>query len=131
RTLLVLPRNISRQNQQSAAESGGKVVHRLQLSTDSAQRAPDASRQIDDEGMLDPGPPIALEDIILSREVVTAGERTALYRRIARGELVRLVPGAYLDADRWRAVWAEEQHRAVLRASAALHPHRVFGGQSA
>lgn len=71
------------------------------------------------------------DGVILTRDLLIPGDRAELYRAVARGDLVRLTAGAYMDARFWSSARPDERHRCALRALAALRPDVVFGGVSA
>jgi hypothetical protein len=56
----------------------------------------------------------------LSRDARTGADRTELARRAGRGELVRIVRGAYLPEATWRALDEVQKYRARIQAVAAL-----------
>lgn len=58
--------------------------------------------------------------LILNRDLRTAAARSELGRRVARGDLVRVVRGAYLPAALWRAADREHRFRMRVQAVAAM-----------
>lgn len=76
-------------------------------------------------------PTSASGELVFTRDLNIPGDRAALYREVARGRLVRLTAGAYLDAAAWADALPEDRHRAVLAAVARMRPDEVFGGVSA
>jgi len=64
--------------------------------------------------------PIAHDDLLLSRRSSSLGlDPAELRRACARGELVRLRPGAYVAASTWAAAGVDERHRLRIRGAAA------------
>lgn len=57
--------------------------------------------------------------------------RRRLDREAARGSLVRLKQGAYVDAEGWRSLYPEAQHLVKVRAFTRSHPTTVFARESA
>ncbi|WP_314103126.1 type IV toxin-antitoxin system AbiEi family antitoxin domain-containing protein [uncultured Frigoribacterium sp.] len=64
--------------------------------------------------------PIIHHELLLSRQVSSVGlDPVVLRRSCARGELVRLRPGAYVLTSTWAAAGVDERHRLRIRAAAA------------
>jgi hypothetical protein len=61
---------------------------------------------------------VDLPPTLLARDTVLPAERNALAVRARRGELVRLIRGAYISADDWARLGAADRSR--IRARAAL-----------
>lgn len=68
-----------------------------------------------------------------TRERIRAGESTStLATAVRRGRLLRIRPGAFVEADAWNAAPAVEQHRAMMDALVLTLPRRpVFALESA
>ena len=69
--------------------------------------------------------------IELSREHVRLGTDRLLRERHARGELIRLVKGAYIDRGTWMALKPYRQYRVRVLACARLWPATEFSHVSA
>jgi hypothetical protein len=71
-------------------------------------------------------PSLAADDLLLARDLVASGrDDRELARACASGTLVRVWPGAYVQAGRWHTLDPREQHR--CRAIAALATRRKDG----
>ncbi|MET1045008.1 MAG: hypothetical protein ABWX59_12930 [Microbacteriaceae bacterium] len=72
------------------------------------------------------------DHLILVRDCETAGEKSALFMRVRRGELIAIVRGAYVRADVWLASDADARYRARIKAVAAVSAGQlVLSHQSA
>jgi hypothetical protein len=61
-------------------------------------------------------------EILIAREERRLGTVRELSRRCERGELTRLVAGAYIDTASWQALDADSQYRLRVKAVARLEP---------
>lgn len=80
--------------------------------------------------MLDTNSTEWIDHVQLTRELHTPGERNAFYRRARQGEFVLLCRGAYVEAALWSGLDADAQHRARVKAVAALEPADVVFSHS-
>lgn len=71
------------------------------------------------------------EQLIVTRELPTAAERTAFYRRVRSGEFVPIVRGVYLAADAWTELDRHARYRTIVRAVALLNENALFSHHSA
>lgn len=72
------------------------------------------------------------EDLVLSRELATPGERSRFFARARRGEFVAIFREVYVSADVWADLDRHARYRARVKAAAALAQARlVFSNQSA
>lgn len=60
--------------------------------------------------------------IVRPNDDIDAGIRVREYRRAARGELHRLVPGRYVESGVWAALGQDAQHRLLVMAAAERLP---------
>lgn len=68
---------------------------------------------------------------VLSREL-TPSEKGIVYRRVARGDLIRVGPGAFLPSDLWDSLQHESRHLWAVRGAALVaRSPEVFSHQSA
>ncbi|WP_207456745.1 PDDEXK family nuclease [Herbiconiux sp. SYSU D00978] len=74
---------------------------------------------------------IALDQIVFTRTLLTAGDRAAFYRRAADGDYVSLARGAYAGTADLARCLPEERHRAAVLALSALRRDLVFSSVSA
>lgn len=65
-------------------------------------------------------------DLILNCDLRTDAARADIARRATRGELVRVVRGAYLPARRWREADRHERFRMRVRAIAAMSSEQLI-----
>lgn len=65
-------------------------------------------------------PPPLSRQLVLSRDIDVAGERSEFYSRVRRGEFVCVVRGAYLAATEWSELDRREQQRLKSTAVNAL-----------
>lgn len=72
-----------------------------------------------------------LDELILTPAISNPGERAAVYRSAGRGDLVRIVRGAYLPSRVWESLSIEGRHLARMSATTRLHPETVFSHLSA
>ena len=61
-----------------------------------------------------------IDDLILTRDIVTPGERTEFFQRVRRGEFVPLRRGAYVSAERWSVLNPDDRYRLRIRAVVAF-----------
>jgi hypothetical protein len=66
----------------------------------------------------------------LTRALHTPGDRNAFYKRVRGGEFVVLCRGAYIQTAIWSGMDADAQHRARVKAVAALEPADVVFSHS-
>ena len=72
------------------------------------------------------------DHLILVRQCVSSGERSAILRRHRSGELVSIARGAYLSAALWESLGPDARYRARIGAVAeSLGPGTVFSHGSA
>src|SRR5690554_7889392 len=64
-------------------------------------------------------------EIYLSREAQRLGTDRELRRRAERGELKRLLPGAYVSSDEWLSMSEREQYITKVQAAAGFLPPAV------
>lgn len=74
---------------------------------------------------------LPVDSLIFTRSLVVPGARASVYRDVGRGHLAAVTRGVYVEAPLWNEATYEERHRAIVRATASLHPHVVFGSLSA
>ena len=73
-----------------------------------------------------------IDHIHLTRQLPTPGERYAFFVSAARGELVALFPGVYIQASLWNALSGDQRYRARVKAvSLAAPDDTVFSHHSA
>jgi len=72
-----------------------------------------------------------LDDRLLLIDRTPDRPARALQRGAERGELVRIAPGAYLQAAAWSTADSIERHRLLMQAHAARHPGAIFTHRSA
>src|SRR5690554_2610940 len=71
-------------------------------------------------------------EIYLSREAQRLGTDRELRRRAERGELKRLLPGAYVSSDEWLSMSEREQYITKVQAAARISsPDSQFSHDSA
>ncbi|HEY2642187.1 MAG TPA: hypothetical protein VGI56_00405 [Galbitalea sp.] len=60
------------------------------------------------------------DDLVLTREITIAGDRTDFYQRVRAGEFVSLRRGVYMRKDRWDSMNPDDQYRARVHAAVAF-----------
>jgi len=70
-------------------------------------------------------------DVILTRDLVVAGERTEFYSRVRRGEFTRVLRGAFVRTDTWERADADGRHLLIVAAADQLEPDCLFSHLSA
>lgn len=70
-------------------------------------------------------------DIVLSRDLAVAGERSEFFNRVRSGEFVPILRGAYLRSEVWAAADSDARHLHRIAAAVALAPGSVFSHESA
>lgn len=68
---------------------------------------------------------------LLHVQGMTAAQQRRFQRRVARGELTRIVPGIFMDAGKYRTMDYKNRWLASLTAHAALAPGSVVVGKAA
>jgi hypothetical protein len=82
--------------------------------------------------MIDPRLSAWRDDILLTRDLDTAGARTEFFSRVRRGDFVQLFRGVYVRVEAWRASDRHEQYRWRVRAAATFaNGNAVFSHESA
>lgn len=71
------------------------------------------------------------EHFTVIRELVVRAERSAFYRRVARGEFVAVARGVYVGTELWRAMDRHARYRTRVKAAAVGHPDARFSHHSA
>jgi hypothetical protein len=70
--------------------------------------------------MLDPRTIPWRDELILTREITVAGDRTDFYQRVRHGEFVPLRRGVYMAKDRWDSLKIDGQYLARVHAAVAF-----------
>ena len=73
--------------------------------------------------MLDTRQLLWRDDLILSRDIPIAGDRTVFYSRVQAGEFVALRRGVYMRAALWDTLNEDERNLARIRAVVAYDDH--------
>jgi hypothetical protein len=60
------------------------------------------------------------DDLVLTREITVAGDRTDFYQRVRGGEFVSLRRGVYMRKDLWDSIKTDDQYRARVHAAVAF-----------
>ncbi len=71
------------------------------------------------------------EQFTVVREMLGGAERSAFYRRVARGEFVAVTRGVYMKSDVWRELDRHARYRTVIMAAAIQLPDATFSHHSA
>lgn len=73
-----------------------------------------------------------IDQIHLTRQLLTPGDRSVFFAAVARGELIALFRGVYIEAPLWNVLGEDQKYRARIKAvSLIAHADAVFSHHSA
>ena len=95
-------------------------------------RLPTQRQLLEDDGMLSSAIQEWRDDVILTRDLATPGERSAFFAGARKREFVAVFRGVYVRAEVWDAMDRHARYRARVKAAAAFAGRDlVFSHQSA